>query len=59
MQEMEYITPKLQDKILAWKLRGISNENISDYAMFLVECEIYRALIESQKVIDASERATK
>ena len=56
---MEFITPKLQDKILAWKLEGLSNVKIYEDAMILVETEIYRALIESQKVIDASERAAK
>lgn len=56
---MEFITPKLQDKILYWKLMGVPDEKIYEYAMSLVRVEIQRAQIEAQKVIDASEGAAK
>ena len=56
---MELITPKLQDKILYWKLMGVPDEKIYEYAMSLVQDEVRQAQAEAQKVIDASERAAK
>ena len=56
---MNFITPNLQNQILAWKLAGIPNEKIYEYAIRLVQIEIRKAQDEAQKVIDASEGITE
>lgn len=56
---MNFITPKLQDMILGWKLDGLPNEKAYEYAISLVQIEIRRAQDEAQKVIDASKRITE
>ena len=57
---MGFITPNMQELILTWKLKGHSDKLVLDYAMIIAQAEIQDALMEAQKVIDAShERITE
>lgn len=57
--EYNHITPNLRELILTWKLKGHSDKRVLDYAMIIAQSEIQQAIIESQKVINASERITE